>query len=32
MYEKKWHKMWQGHCHVVKSVNEALDVLLNEYN
>ena len=27
--EKQWHNMWQGHCHVVKSVNEALDILLN---
>lgn len=27
--EKNWHKLWQGHCHVVKSVNEALDIIIN---
>ena len=25
--EKKWMKLWQGHAHVVKSVDEAIEII-----
>jgi hypothetical protein len=28
--EKKWMKLWRGHAHVVKSVNEAIEILTED--
>jgi hypothetical protein len=28
--EKKWMKLWRGHANVVKSVNEAIEILTED--